>query len=230
MDKMRIDIHETPWTNEAGEQVDITGQPWNPNETVEQRIGRITELNKQDVTKITDEKVSLRRSQEGWHPPVHHEFEPSKATAAREDTQHGFVLNIHDNPKRSGIILAVDHNQIADAQVRVDVWGQGHLPDYSKPMDGAMKGWSFRANYAKRRYRSRLVDGAIQLRGRAALVFCKEIETELLRKRNVFVTLLVKHGEGARYVRFAINPDPEELVQSSHIPNSGDHSGAEVTL
>lgn len=160
----------------------------------------------------------------------HHEFEASKTPAERQDTQHGFVLNIHDNPKRSGIVLAVDHNEIAAAQVRVDIWAQGRLPDPSMPMDGAMKGWSFRADDKKRRYRTRLVDGAIQLRGRAALVFCEEIETELLRNRNVRVTLLLKHGESARYVRFAIQPDPEELVRHRDVPNSGIHTGTEVTL
>ena len=154
-------------------------------------------------------------------------FQPSH-TDVRPQTQHKFTLNIFDNPKRSGLVLAVDHNDVHSELVRVDIWAQGKQPDLSLPMDGALKGWSFTLHDRRRKYRSRLVDGTIQLRGRAARVFCQEIAHELLRNRNVFVTLYLAHKDGARQVRFAINPDPEELVKESHtvsVSHAGEHVG-----
>ena len=152
------------------------------------------------------------------------EFQVSKPSPERRATEQDFTLRIFENPKRSGIVLSVDHNHIDAPHVRVNICNPGETPD-----DGVVKGWSFRGNEPNRKYRARLIDACIQLRGRAAIEFVGEIEHELQRGRAVFVNLLLKHKDGSRLVRFPITADTKMVRKRfNHNPDAGIHRGGKV--
>lgn len=152
------------------------------------------------------------------------EFQVSKPSPERPLSQEEFTLRIFENPKWSGIVLSVDHNQIGAASVRVSVCNPDETPD-----DGIIKGWAFKGGYPMRKFRARLIDGAIQLRGRAALEFEHGIAHELLRGRAVFVNLYLEHANAGARVRFPITLDREMIrVKFDRDPDAGIHRGGKV--